>query len=477
MHEQTANTVMSRTLSYKGYVLRKADLDEESLAKIQGDLTVSPRVQEYSNAQPPTFKLYQQNDAKIYVPKCYGLKNYGEAEDKLPLGADIDLDFKGDLRQEQLKPVQAFLDACKDPMRRGGILNLPCGFGKTTIALYLVCYLKKKAMVIVHKDFLLQQWVERIRQFVPDARIGTLKAKIIDVEDKDIVMASLQSLSMKSYDPNLFQSFGLCVVDEVHHTSAEVFSQALKKLNFKYSLGLSATVTRKDGLSKVFKWFLGDIVYRGAKRKDSGMRVVIKDYYDPDPEYSRVWVMYNKKPNMSKMINNICAYGPRNAFIVRCLAEVLAEEPERKTLVLSDRRGHLEVLKGLFEAEGVTCGLCYGGLKQEVIKASEACQVMLGTYAYVSEGFDVKTLNTMVLASPKSDIVQSVGRVTRQTSDERSYQPLVIDIADQFSMFPGLARKRIQYYTSQKYTIDQQEKPEQKRFETNGVYLFGDVEA
>ena len=81
----------------------------------------------------------------------------------------------------------------------------------------------------------------------------------IDVEGKDIVIGMLQSLSMKEYPEELFSSFGLTIVDEVHHIGSEVFSRALNKVNFKYSLGLSATMTRKDGLTKVFQWHLVDI--------------------------------------------------------------------------------------------------------------------------------------------------------------------------------------------------------------------------
>ena len=171
---------------------------------------------------------------------------------------------------------------------------------------------------------------------------------------------------------------------------------------------------------------------------------------------------------MSKMISNICSFQPRNTFILECLKQTLETDPNRKVLVLSDRRGHLEALKELFEAAGIECGLCYGGLKQEVIKESETKQVMLGSFAYVAEGFDVKTLNTMILASPKSDVVQSTGRILRQTTAERDYEPLVIDIVDNFSVFPNQAKKRLKYYKDQNYVVE-----ESKRFDNKPVVLLG----
>ena len=65
-------------------------------------------------------------------------------------------------------------------------------------------------------------------------------------EDKDIVVGSLQSLSMKEYDEEIFEKFGFAVFDEAHHLSAEVFSKAMRKISPKYILGLSATIKRND---------------------------------------------------------------------------------------------------------------------------------------------------------------------------------------------------------------------------------------
>ena len=76
---------------------------------------------------------------------------------------------------------------------------------KTCLALYIIAALKKKTIIIVHKEFLMRQWVERIEQFLPEAKVGKIQAKTIDVEDKDIVICMLQSLSMKEYNKELFR--------------------------------------------------------------------------------------------------------------------------------------------------------------------------------------------------------------------------------------------------------------------------------
>lgn len=322
----------------------------------------------------------------------------------------------------------------------------------TVMAIYLMCKLAQKSLVIVHKDFLLEQWRERIAQFAPAARIGLIKAKTIDV-DADIVLASLQSLSMKEYPKETFEGFGLVVIDEVHHTSAEVFSQALRKVAFKYTLGLSATMTRKDGLSRVFKWFLGDVLYSNVKKKNKDVvHVQCEYFYEPVPAYSEEYIY--KKLNISKMINNICEYVPRLSFLGELILKVFAKEPGRRMIVLSDRRRHIEDLGDWLKTHDISCGYYLGGMRITDLKDSEQCRVILGTYCMVSEGFDCKHLDTLVLASPKSDVVQSVGRILRLEAHERKHTPLVIDLIDNFSIFARQGKKRLAYYKTQGYKIE-----------------------
>lgn len=108
----------------------------------------------------------------------------------------------------------------------------------------------------------MNQWIERIHQFLPDATIGKIQGQVIDVENKDIVLCMIQSLVSKEYPSHLFESFGFTIIDEVHHISSQTFSNSLFKVVTKYMLGLSATMERKDGTTKIFKMFLGDVVHK-----------------------------------------------------------------------------------------------------------------------------------------------------------------------------------------------------------------------
>lgn len=322
----------------------------------------------------------------------------------------------------------------------------------TVCGISMICTLAKKTLIIVHKDFLLEQWKERIQQFAPSSRLGLIKAKIIDVENKDIVLASLQSLSMKQYDDDVFKEFGTVIIDECHRIASMVFSRALKKINFKYSIGLTATPKRKDGLTKVFKWYIGDIAYESKKISDN-VQVKFYRYYDPDQEYSKVHLLYNKKPNIARMINNICEFIPRVDFIEEIILNILFEEPNRRFLILTDRRQHVELLKNMLDKNKLDCGLYYGGLKQEILKKSEESQFIIGTFTLISEGFDIKGLNTLILASPRGDIVQICGRILRDKPEDRKYIPLIIDIVDNFGSFTNQAKKRHTYYKKCKYDI------------------------
>ena len=458
---------MSKVLSYRGYNIPKNDLSVSEYESIKKELTVKPR-EVMGFEKNVEFEIYQESSSRIYVPKCYGLKRFGKPDVfKIQDGEDIDFKFTGTLREEQKVHVEKYIEAARNPLKLGGLINLNCGAGKTVIALYIMSVLKKKTLIIVHKDFLLNQWKDRIEEYIEYSRIGYIKGPKTEVRGNDIVIASLQSLSMKEYDKETFDGFGLVIVDECHHTSAQVFSRALNKVNFRYSLGLSATMTRKDGLSKVFKYFLGDVVTKATKRLDSDVDVKIKEYYVTDPNYGIERKMCSNKLNIVKMVTDITTFHKRDQYIVRELLEILQKEPQRKVLLLSDRRTHLENLCKLLIERGIESGIYYGGIKASMLPEIEKKQVILATFAIASEGYDQKGLDTLVLASPKSDIVQSVGRILRTKKEERIHKPLIIDIVDAYSIFERQGDKRRKYYDSCGYYIDENRIPDTRLIELN----------
>jgi superfamily II DNA or RNA helicase len=370
-------------LSCRGYGFVKEE-DPDLTEELRRRLTVKPYVNPNSPgySAPNDFAVYCESAKKIYIPKAYGLKHFGiPTQDSLTDGDEASgLVFHGNLRPEQEEPVAAFLNAARDPLRRGGIISAKCGFGKTSVSLYIACQFKKKTIVICHKSFLLNQWRERISQFVPNARIGIIKQDKIQTKNCDIILASLQSLAMRDYDSSIFHGIYLTIIDEIHHTSAEVFSRALPKITAPVMLGLSATLKRADGLSKVFEWYVGAPVFI-SKKKDTSTDVLLLSYDDEDPGFSQEIRMWNGKLNVAQMITRICSYLPRNQFIIDTLAKIIEREPNRRTLILSDRREHLKSLEKMIKNRAIgSVGYYVGGMKESQLKESESKDVILGTF-------------------------------------------------------------------------------------------------
>ena len=440
-------------LTDRGYAIIKDMYPFKDVQRCRDELNVKPFVHNaYNDKEVLPYPIYLESSKKIYVPKHYGLEHFGEPNIiKIKKGHKSDIAFKGSLRDKQKPVVKSFLATCKNDSFKdnsmGGIISVPCGWGKTIMALYIISKLKRKTLIVVHKEFLLNQWIERIHEFLPDASIGIIQGSKIDIKGKDIVLGMLQSLSQKDYPKNLFKDFGLTIVDECHHIAAEVFSRSLPKINSYYSLGLSATPNRVDGLTKVFTMFLGPIVYRIAK-DDKCVAVKVIEYNEPfNKAYAKEEVLYNGRICLPRMVNNICECHNRNKLIV-CLGKSLYKQ-NKQTLILSDRRVHLQLLHEELSKVS-TVGYYMGGMKQKDLKKSESATFILGTFPMSSEGLDIPSLDAVIFATPKSSIQQSIGRITRK---EHVSMPIAYDILDNFSMFIGQYNKRLRLYKSLKYKV------------------------
>jgi superfamily II DNA or RNA helicase len=318
------------------------------------------------------------------------------------------------------------------------------------LSLNIISRLKKKTFIIVHKEFLLNQWIERISQFLPKARVGKIQGPVIDIDDKDIVIGMLQSLSMKEYPSSIFESFGLTIIDEVHHISSEVFSNSLFKLVTKYMLGLSATMNRKDGTTKVFKMFLGDVIFKGKRDEEREVIVHAIKYEVDDDEFNEVKTDYRGKPAYSTMISKLCEYNRRSEFILKILSDMLIKDANQQIMILAHNKNLLKYLHDAIKHRNIaTCGYYVGGMKETALKETETKKVVIATYSMASEALDIKTLTTLIMATPKTDIEQSVGRILR----EKHNNPIVVDIIDNHDLFQNQWRKRKTFYKKENYKI------------------------
>ena len=325
----------------------------------------------------------------------------------------------------------------------------------TSISLYLIVKLSVKALIIVNKEFLLEQWKERIQQFIPDAKIGILRQKKIDIENKDIVIGMLQSIAMCDYDSSIYKSFGITFYDEVHCVPSKIFSKALRKINTKYHFGLSATPNRQDGMTKVTNLYIGPIIYKVNTNKQNPKNVqVFTISFDKLPSVNYKSLMnYQGKPDVVKMISNIIKCPKRLELISFVLQYFIKDK--RHILVLSDRIQYLQDIERKIRENDISFKIGYyvGGMKEKERKESEQADLILASYSMAKEAMDIPILDTLLMVTSKSNIEQSIGRIQRKTIYPEERPPLIIDLVDSFSSFQSQANKREVFYKKNNYPI------------------------
>lgn len=452
------SSVPVKVLTPRGYSIEKAALSAAQKAHIEKELHVTPKAPPSFAGTVASFKLWLESPARYYLPQAWSIRYFGAADADIRATGEAlppALKFGGALRPHQEEALAAFRAA-----GRNGIICLPCGYGKTFTGIAAAtsdpeggntCFL-----IVVHKEFLADQWSEELKNLVPGIRIGRIQGEKCDIgAGFDVSIAMIQTICSRSYPAGTFDRFGFVIFDEVHHLGAEHFSQALQRINCRRMLGLTATPKRIDGLSKVFEWHLGPIVYQIARRpKDDTVIVEALRYACDDAEYADVPTNWKGETVRARMINKIAEYGPRTAAILEWVIPLMAE-PSRKLLILSDRREHLIAFDTGFKAAGISSvGYYVGGMKQKDLDVSAECRVILGTFAMASEGMNIPTLNMVLLATPKSNIEQSVGRILRQKKEERTVQPMILDVVDTgFVECLGQWAKRKKFYKECGYLL------------------------
>ena len=450
------NIRVNSYIGKKGYTIPKRYLTSNELNNIKNELFMKPFVAIKTKDDINPFPAYRENDNKIYVPRFYGIKKYGLPDKtELSQGEDISVNFVKELREYQKKIVNIYTNYVNTPIvntsnitGNGAILEVFTGRGKTVMALDIISKISKKTLIIVHKEFLMNQWIERINEFLPTANIGKIQASVCDVKDKDIVIGMLQTLHSKCFENDLFSQFGLTIIDEVHRIGSEQFSKALFKCITPYMLGISATVERKDKLTDILYMFIGDRIYRDTDRETDKVTIRSINYKSPDPEFNNVEYDFRGNPKYSTMISKLCNFGPRSSFIIQIIKDLLNENENKQIMLLAHNRNLLKYIHDSLQ-NTISIGYYVGGMKEKDLKETETKSVVLATYAMAAEALDIKTLSTLVMATPKTDITQSVGRILRVKGNN----PIVIDIIDPHEPFQKQWLQRKRYYKKNDYII------------------------
>ena len=458
----------SNFLDNSGYKIPLSNISYNKLKNLINDLTVVPRTM-MSNEQDDEntkFKLYKICDKYITVPKFYGIEKFGTPEIQKYNPVKSDMKFTSELRDYQIPIVNKCMEYLNK--NNGGLLSIPCGMGKTTMALKMACELGLKTLVVVHKSFLLDQWKQRIKQFT-NAKIGIIRQNTVNVKNKDIVIALIQSLSRRKYEKQIFKEFGTVIYDESHHCASKHFSKALAKTAVKYTIGLSATPYRSDGLIKVMHWYLGKVMFRIKMKCNDQVVSKIINYHSTSSDYKnrKRFIKGEMRSDCVKMETYLIENENRNNHLINII-DTLRKNNKRKILILSGRKKHLSLLKKAVDKlikkdidnEIIKKDQCItqfytGDLNQQQREYAEKNgDIFFGTYNMAHEGLDIERLNTIILATPKKDIVQSIGRILRKVLVDGDQRPLIIDFKDSLEVYNNQGNKREIVYRKGTYNLE-----------------------
>ena len=412
----------------------KRILIDNTTLELKKKLTVQPHLP----GSPIVFNycMYKLDGKYMYIPKYFNYSREEEKQENNYSLAEININTQPrEYQKSIINIIHTELlknDSC--------IACLYTGWGKTFASLFIAHLLGVKTLIIVNKETLLEQWKEQIIKFtgiVP----GIIQGTKIDNEQK-ICIGMIQSISIKEY-PDTFSNFGFTIYDETHHYCSKVFSNVFFKIRSKYNLGLTATIKRSDKLEYVLEWFLGRIAV-DVKLLIIEPQVHIYNFYD----YSEDTIKYNSngKINSPGSLTNVTENQKRSDFIIKIIKEMYNDN--RKILVLSDRKAHCEYIKG--KLNDFSVGIYYGGMKKEDLKKSNECRIILATYQMASEGYDNPDLDTLILASPKCNVEQAVGRILRKKNKNEA---IVVDINDCISIFNNWNALRKSFYKNKNFKV------------------------
>jgi superfamily II DNA or RNA helicase len=365
-------------------------------------------------------------------------------EDRRPRLPPVQFTFCGQLRPFQEAAVNQML------ARDFGTLNSPTGSGKTVMALCMIARRGQPAIVVVHTKELACQWVERIEAFlgIPAAECGMIAGGRVKV-GAEITVALVQSLYKCAEEVS--KRIGFVVVDECHRCPSRTFTEAVTAFDSKYMLGLSATPWRRDHLSRLIFWHLGDVHHEVDQTELVATGAVLpaevivrsssfQPYHNPVGEYSQ-------------MLSELTADTERNLLI----AEDVAREARESTgicLVLSDRKAHCENLQALLRYRfKVDSELLTGDLplqqRQEVVERLNAgrVRVLIATGQLIGEGFDCPNLSTLFLSTPvrfSGRVLQYLGRVLRPAPGKQRARVFdYVDVRVETLVKAAKARQRV----------------------------------
>ncbi|KAJ3071962.1 hypothetical protein HK102_006339 [Quaeritorhiza haematococci] len=397
--------------------------------EIKSALTLTPVTHKDYPQKPVEFFL--ETSDSIHIPRFFEIPECKGVNDRqVPVPFQPPVRFAGRLRDHQEEP---FTETIKHLESEGcGILCLSTGFGKSVIALKVLATLGQKTIIIVHKLQLLHQWNREIQTFLPGLKVCCIhgNAKNLDC-NADVFVVTIQTLLNWDGFPGTLH--GLTIFDEVHHLAGAAFSRVCFMINSKYMLGLSATPNRKDGLTQALMWHVNRIFYVGTFNIKQPTDIHVYNYtcgFDFDERYSRMMTQLVESQVRTRHVMDIIGQ-----FLQRPDAD------RRRYLILTERTKMAQEMYDALSARypRKSFGLFLGSTKDRDRDDVLSRDIIVASYTIFSEGINVPELNTLIMTTPKRDIVQVMGRIYRK---RHSVKPIIVDIVDDILNYQSFHRMR-----------------------------------
>jgi len=363
--------------------------------------------------------------------------------DQTSLREPVEFSFLGKLYDFQERAANAILN------RRFGVFNCPTGGGKTVVALYCIAFRKQPALVVVHNKELLYQWQKRAQEFLDltDEQTGLIGDGQFKI-GSHLTVAIVNSLYKKVHQVK--DHIGFFIVDECHRTPSRTFIEAASAFDCRFTLGLSATPYRRDKLTQVINFYMGDqIVNISPHELQSKSRIMRAKVYVRRTEFD---YDYAVDEDYQAMMTALTEDHQRTELIAN---DVIHHATTSKGigLVISDRKEHCKAIFNSIAKHNIEVRLLTGDVPNRIRKEiteeliQGKVQVLVATAQLIGEGFDLKQLSALFLSTPvkfTGRIKQYVGRILR--TDKEKNDAIIYDYVDKPGVLQASFISRKQAY-------------------------------
>lgn len=396
------------------------------------------------------FRLIEETPEGVMIPRGFvaNIVNFCKQEkisfkiiDNRKKLDSVDFDSEIELLPQQELAIEKIVD--KD----FGVIVSPPGSGKTIIGLEIIAQKRQPALIIVHRQQLFDQWIERIQSFlkIPKQEIGQIGNQKFKV-GKEITVAMIQSLTRSDEISKIANSFGTIIVDECHHIPAKSFREAIVNFNSFYLYGLTATPKRKNNDEKLIYVYIGNILYNAGQIEQIKQNIVKAEI---NVRETTLYAPFDYKIDKYETISRVLIYDTqRNTLIIDDLEKNVGRF--KTVLVLTERKAHVNILnlylKDKFETITIHGDDSERSRKSKLEQLKQGhYKIVISTGQYFGEGVDIENLECLFIVYPfafEGKLIQYIGRIQRSGKP-----PVIFDYRDsKIDYFDKMFKQRNRYY-------------------------------